>query len=129
MKQVKEKRDKVLKKTTIVPKMSLARQSYIKRFRRKIIREANLSLRQAIEKTEMSIRKSSEKKSKKKKRKMTVEDTANIDEMRRVRFDEESNETFENPRWIEDFIKEDSEEQLIAIHHQAEHEKEDQEED
>lgn len=87
MKQVKEKRDKVLKKTTIVPKMSLARQSYIKRFRRKIIREANISLRQVIEESEITMKKSNEKKGKKKKRKMTIDDTANIDEMRRVRFD------------------------------------------
>ena len=113
MKQVKERREKVVRKTTIVPKMSLARQSYIKRFRRRVIREANLSLRQTIEETKMSVRRSSEKKGRKKKRKMTIDDTNIEDELRRVRFDEESNETYENPRWIEDFIKEDSEEQLV----------------
>lgn len=79
MKQVKERRERVVKKTTIVPKMSLTRQSYIKRFRRRVIREANLSLRQQIEETEKMIKRSSEKKTKKKKRKMTIDDT-NIDD-------------------------------------------------
>lgn len=88
MKQVKERREKVLTKTTIVPKMSVARQSYIKRFRRRVIREANLSLKQAIEETERIIKRSSEKKTKKKRRKMTIDDTNIDDELRRVRFDE-----------------------------------------
>jgi hypothetical protein len=50
MKQKKKgKKAKKTFKTTIVPKMSAARQNYIKRFRRNIIRRANIKLKKELE--------------------------------------------------------------------------------
>ncbi len=100
----KGKKAKKSSKTTIIPKMSASRQNYIKRFRRNIIRRANENLRLELrlnihnQDVEKAVQRAHPR------RKMTIDEdeiNSNSSGERHVRFDEESNETYQNPRWIE----------------------------
>lgn len=106
MKQIKKPavKRKYSKTSNIItiPKMSIARQNYIKRFRKKIITLANERFQVEVKHYD-SVRLQIRKESATPVREDRLDETNSLQEPRRVKFDEESNQTYEYQKWIEDF--------------------------